>query len=181
MGGTKMNYIYRGLMTLEACSWMIVVYVAQIGVPVFSIYPAWLFAGIVLMLSIALSALSVVKLPAYLDEETDLTQCIECRQADGDFLPVYLAFFFVALSIREWKVMLFVFVVVYIFTLISGTHLFNPLLLLFGYHYYHVVTKNGTVTFIITKQELRNPQQIHLGNLRRINNTTYIEFNKERK
>lgn len=176
-----MNIIYRGLMTLEACSWMLVVYTIKAGQPVLSICPWWLFAVILAVLSFILSALTVVKMPALLERETDLTKCRECRQADGDFLPIYLGFFFVALSIQGWTVMLIVFVIVCAFTFLANTQLFNPLLLVFGYHYYNIVTQNGSVAFVITRQqELRNAEQIHLCHLRRISNTTYIEY-RERK
>ena len=176
-----MKLIYRGLMTLGACSWMLVVYTIKNGQPVFSIFPCWLFEVILALLSVAFSALTVVKMPVLLEQETDLTKCRECRQADGDLLPIYLGFFFVALSVQGWKVMLIVFVIVCAFTFLANTQLFNPLLLLFGYHYYNIVTQNGSVAFVITRQqELRNAEQIHLCNLRRISNTTYIEY-RERK
>ena len=80
--------------------------------------------------------------------------CKEFSLADNEFLPVYLGYFFVSLSIADCYTMAAVYVLVFIFTYLSQTQYFNPVYLLFGYHYYHVLTPKGTNVFVIKKGEV---------------------------
>ena len=77
--------------------------------------------------------------------------------------------------------MIYVYMIVFVFTYFSQTQYFNPIFLIFGYHYYNVSTERGTKVFIIKRGKvIRNKQEMKLNNLRRINDTTYIEL-EERK
>lgn len=169
-----MNVIYRGLLTLEACSWMLVVFTIKENKPIGCI-PAWLFALIIAATTVFLAFISL-SLSKQLGNESDIDGCRACELADGSFLPVYLGYFFVSISVSNWSVMFVLFGIVFVFTHLSGLQIFNPLFLLFRYHYYHITTKNGTVIFVITRsKDLRNAETIHIANLHRINNMTYIE------
>jgi len=96
--------------------------------------------------------------------------------ADNEFLPVYLGYFFVSLSITNWYTMATIYFLVFIFTYLSQTQYFNPIYLLFGYHYYHILTTQGTRVFVIKKGKvIRNKKNIFFEHLRRINDTTFIE------
>ena len=71
--------------------------------------------------------------------------------------------------------MIFLYIIVFVFTFVSQTQYFNPIFLLFGYHYYHVLTPQGTKVFIIARGKvIRNKSYFAFDNLRRINDTTYI-------
>ena len=169
-----MNVLYRGLLTLEACSWMLIVFVVKDKTTDYRISPL-LLAAIIAAITLLLAFLSL-RLSRLLGSESDVEGCRECELVDGSFLPVYLGYFFVSLSVPDWSVMFVVFGIVFAFTYLSQTQLFNPLFLLFGYHYYHIITKNGSAIFVIAHGSvLRNAEAIHIGNLRRINNMTYIE------
>lgn len=171
-----MNYIYRGLLTLEACSWMLIVFVVKDKTTLYGMAPL-LLACIIAAITLLLAFLSL-KLSKLLGSESDIEGCRECELVDGSFLPVYLGYFFVSLSVPDWSVMAVVFVIVFVFTYLSQTQVFNPLFLLFGYHYYHIITKNGSAIFVIANGTvLRNAETIHIGNLRRINNMSFIERN----
>lgn len=171
-----MNVLYRGLLTLEACSWMLIVFVVKNETSILGVDPL-LIAAILAALTVLLAFLSI-KLSKLLGSESDIEGCRECELADGSFLPVYLGYFFVSLSVPNWSVMFVVFGIVFVFTYLSQTQLFNPLFLLFGYHYYHIITKNGSAIFVIARGTVfRNAEAIHIGSLRRINNMTYIERN----
>ncbi len=136
--------------------------------------PAWSFGLILLIIPIALSSISLILTKKFGKEA--LSDCVEISLADGEFLPVYLGYFFVSVGVNEDLTMLIVFAIVFIFTFLSQTQYFNPIFLLFGYHYYHITTKNGTKIFVIKKGDVaRKASEISIKNLRRINDTTFIE------
>ena len=70
-----------------------------------------------------------------------------------------------------------VYLLVFIFTYLSQTQYFNPIYLLFGYHYYHILTHGGTKVFVIKRGKvIKSNEDIDFQNLRRINDTTFIEM-----
>ena len=115
---------------------------------------------ILLSIPIILSWISV-RISVYLGSDS-LEGCQEFSLADNEFLPTYLGYF-----------------IVFVFTFLSQTQYFNPIYLLFGYHYYHILTEQGTQVFVITKGSvIRNKTNITFKNLKRINDTTYIQGEK---
>lgn len=133
----------------------------------------WITGVILLFVPIILSLISIA-LTAFLGYE-GLQSCSECVLADQDFLPVYLGYFFVALSINNCTTLCFIYAIVFVFTFLTQTQYFNPIFLLFGYHFYHIMTEQGTRVFVIAKGKvIRNGKNTKFTGLRRINNTTYI-------
>jgi hypothetical protein len=102
----------------------------------------------------------------------------EVEQANNAFLPSYLGYFFVALSVPYCETLYFVFGVLFLFTYFSQTLYFNPLFLVFGYQFFYLTTVNKSKIFIITKKSFKKPIDINLPNLRRINNFTFIDLEK---
>lgn len=106
---------------------------------------------------------------------------MECRieeveLASHSFLPNYLGYFFVALSIPNITTLIYVYAVIFIFTHLSKALSFNPLFLLFGYQFYFVTGEDGARIFLITKQKMKTYQDADLDNLRRINDFTFIDM-----
>lgn len=168
-----MNFIYKLLLTINATSWMGIIYAIKEEWTIGKL-PVWSFGLILLVIPIGLSAISLLLSKKFGEEK--LSDCVEVSLADGEFLPVYLGYFFVSVGVNENLTMLVVFVIVFIFTFLSQTQYFNPIFLLLGYHYYHITTKNGTKIFVIKKGDVaRKASEICIENLRRINNTTFIE------
>ena len=168
-----MNLLFRFLLTMSASSWMLVVYWIKEGVTLWQI-PQWLFSIVLLFIPIVLSAISIW-ISKFLGDDS-LSGCQEFSLADNEFLPTYLGFFFVSLSVPDNITMTYLYFMVFIFTFLSQTQYFNPIFLLFGYHYYHILTEHGTRVFIITKGKvLRNKNNISFDNLKRINDSTYIQ------
>jgi hypothetical protein len=97
------------------------------------------------------------------------------EHANNSFLPSYLGYFFVALSIGNWETLWFVYGVLFVFTFLSQALYFNPLFLLFGYEFYNIATKNGTAIFLISKERYKKPDDIQIPLAYRINNYTFIE------
>lgn len=168
-----MNLLFKLLLTINATSWMLVIYVIKGKWTIVPI-PSWaLHIGLVLLI-ILLSWLSLF-LSKFFGKEA-LTKCDEFSLADNEFLPVYLGYFFVSLSVADCYTMVAVYCLVFIFTYLSQTQYFNPVYLLFGYHYYHILTPKGTKVFVIKKGKvIRSKDDIDFQNLRRINDTTFIE------
>ena len=126
------------------------------------------------MIVILLSILTLV-LSKRLGKES-VESCQEISLADNEFLPVYLGYFFISLSIQDWYTMVWIYAIVFVFTFLMQMQYFNPVYLLLGYHYYHVLTHKGTLCFVIKKGKvIRNKEDIDFKNLRRINDITFIE------
>ena len=170
-----MNLLFKILLTINATSWMIILYAINEKCTFFSL-PVWLFDILLFLIPVLLSLISIW-FSKFLGKD-NLSECIEFSLADNEFLPVYLGYFFLSLSVPNdnIKMMSVIYSIVFIFTFLSQTQYFNPIFLLFGYHYYHILTQNGTRIFVIHRGKvIRNKENLKFENLRRINDTTYIE------
>lgn len=168
-----MNLLFKLLLTMNATLWMVIVYAIKENFSILSI-PQWMFHSALVLLVLGLSWLTLL-LSRFFGEES-IQSCKEFSLADNEFLPVYLGYFFVSLSIPDCYTMFFLYIILFIFTFLSQTQYFNPAYLIFGYHYYHITTQNGTNFFIIKYGKvIRNKEHMQIKNLRRINDTTFIE------
>ncbi|MCT1398568.1 hypothetical protein M4D81_06055 [Paenibacillus sp. p3-SID867] len=180
-----MIFLFRLLLTFNATSLIIVVYLVKehylIGefIPSFSfayseIISYIVYAGIPLFLT----SLSL-KLSKYLDSdsiESDGHSPInEIEQANNAFLPSYLGYFFVALSVSDFTTLGFIYFVLFVFTFLSQALYFNPLYLVFGYQFYNITTDTNVKIFIISKRVIKNPSNLEFLKLKRINNFTFID------
>ena len=52
------------------------------------------------------------------------------------------------------------------------------MLLILGFKYYDVTTSEGARVFVISKRDLRKPDEVEFNNIRRINNMSYIELGR---
>jgi len=101
--------------------------------------------------------------------------------ANDTYMPSYLGYFFVALSIpcKNWLVFGIVFSIIYIFTFYSQSLYFNPLFLLFGFNFHYVTSYNQVRVFIISrKKDIRGADKISFKQLKRINEFTFIDKEK---
>lgn len=103
---------------------------------------------------------------------------IEVENANNAFLPSYLGYFFVALSVNHCETLIFVFAILFIFTFLSQTLYFNPLFLFFGYHFYNISTTNKSKLFIISRKAITKVDDLEFPSLKRINNFTFIDRKK---
>lgn len=93
-----MNLIFKLLLTINATSWMVVIYIIKEKLTIAPI-PFWaLHIGFVFLI-ILLSWLSLLLSRSFGKEV--LTKCEELALADNEFLPVYLGYFFVSLSVPD--------------------------------------------------------------------------------
>ena len=174
-----MDWCYRALLTLNATSWMLVVYGIKSQVEFYDL--SVLETGIVLLFIPIILSLIAIKLAEWLEDDS-LSGCHECSLADNEFLPVYLGYFFVSLSVPDNITMCFLYGIVFVFTWFSQTQYFNPLYLLLGYHYYHVLTKDRTRIFVIIRGDvIRNRKDVSFDHLKRLNDTTYLVVRQEER
>ncbi|KAE8177363.1 hypothetical protein CIT27_08685 [Photobacterium carnosum] len=118
-------------------------------------------------------------LTRFLSRETISSQEImSIEPANDTFLPSYLGYFFVALSINDLSTFVYVFGLIFIFVFFSKISYFNPVFLLFNLKFFYVVNSSGTKLVLITKKELKEPSNVVFDNLRRINNYTFISKEK---
>lgn len=167
-----LKWFFRLILTIGATFWMIIIFVIKEHWTFCSL-PVGVVSTAFILFPITLSGIFFV-LFRFLERDS-LEECIECVLADNDFLPVYLGYFFVALSINDFITLCYVYTIIFVFTFLTQTQYFNPVFLVFGYHFYHVVTSRGTKIFIIKRGKIiRNVRDMKFDDLRRLNDTTYI-------
>ncbi|MEN1785082.1 MAG: hypothetical protein AAGF77_08080 [Bacteroidota bacterium] len=179
-----MNFLYRLLLTFNATSLIIVVFLVKekvlingIGLYLESIpnYVSYIFYFFV---PVVLTYMSLLIARLLSKDNISKGSILSIEQANNAFLPSYLGYFFVALSVPYVETLIFIFAILFIFTFLTQTLYFNPLFLVFGYHFYYLNTTNNVQLFIITKKELKEPKSIKIDQLRRINNFTFIDIVK---
>ncbi len=183
------NLLFRLFLTFNATSLIIVVYLVKTeklingfwgrlaGLPPFISYSLYFLIPVVLtFFSLVLSRFLASD---SIEKENGVSPIKEIEQANNAYLPSYLGYFFVALSVPYCDTLVFVFTILFLFTFLSQTLYFNPLFLIFGYHFYYLTTANNIKIFLITRKELKHPSKIHFLRLKRINDFTFIDQEKK--
>ncbi|AWP26690.1 hypothetical protein B9D94_08695 [Paenibacillus sp. Cedars] len=180
----RVNVLFRLFLTFNATSLIIVVYLIKERyllkdiLPFFSVVPDFVTFVLYFCIPLLFTYISLI-LSKFLDDDSiqsnDHPAIKEVEQANNTFLPSYLGYFFVALSVTHHETLIFVFFILFLFTFLSQTLYFNPLYLVFGYQFYYVTTDTNVKVFIITKRTLKNPSKLDFPNLKRINNFTFID------
>lgn len=80
-----------------------------------------------------------------------------------------------ALDVPNVETLCFVYPLIFVFTFLSQTLYFNPLFLVFGYHFYNLTTANNVRVFMITRKKFKDPKTISFPSLKRINDFTFID------
>lgn len=166
--------LYKLLITLNATSWMLIIYVIKEGCTIGN-FPRYLFGIVLLFVPVVLSGVSLIW-SRHLGTESVVDNCKDFNLADGEFLPIYLGYFFVSVGVSEHFTMVVLYLIVFVFTFLSQTQYYNPIYLFFGYHYYHITTESGTKIFVIKKGAvIRNIKDLEFNHLHRLNDSTFIE------
>lgn len=168
-----LDFLYKLFMTLNATSLLVFVYLIgrEVGIPCI---PKWVSYLLYAAILVTLSWVSLL-LNRFLSVDDIKKPVLSIEQANGTFLPVYLGYFFVALGIERLQVFVPVYIFIFIFTYVSQAQYFNPIFLLFGYHFYNVTTANATKIVIISKTKFRTGKDITFPRLRRITEFTFME------
>ena len=177
------NQLFRILLTFNATSLLAIIYFVQKGctpaniIPSLQAYnlPNMAYYALYVIVPIALTGFSIL-LSSKLGKDDFQEGAIESiEHANNSFLPSYLGYFFVGLSIPNDETLIFVYSVLFVFTYRSQALYFNPLFLLFGYEFYNIRTQNGTSIFLISPHMYKNPREVEILAANRINNYTYLE------
>jgi hypothetical protein len=139
----------------------------------YSIYYSWMIFILIPIILTALSFLIALQLPKDTLNGSSVT---EIELANNNFLPTYLGYFFVSLGINDIPTLIIVFSIIYVFTCLSQTLYFNPIFLIFGFHFYFIKTKSNVKIFLITQKKLKVPGEDGFDKLKRINNYTFIDL-----
>ena len=169
--------MFNLMLSLSASAYVAVVFLIKEGIA-FSFLPQKLehVSYIVYLMVPVFVAWLCLRLSKHLSVCGMECQIEEIELASHSFLPNYLGYFFVALSIPNVTTFIYVYVVIFAFIHLSQALSFNPLFLLFGYQFYFVRGEDGTKIFLITKQKMKVYQDAELNNLRRINDFTFIDM-----
>lgn len=179
-------FLFRILLTLSSTSLLIVIYLIKSDIKFFEInetYSYFLTYGIYFTVVVIISLLSLW-LTNFLEgsslksqNDNRINNIKEIELANHTFLPTYLGYFFVSLSITtgDWITFGVIYAMVFLFTFYSQTNYFNPLFILLGYQFYYVTTVNNVKLFMITKKLMKDPSVYEFTNLKRINDFTFID------
>ena len=180
-----MNFIFRLVLTINATSLLAIIFLIQKKHTLSKIFTEQIFLlevhdyvsyAIYLLIPIVMTWISIF-FAKYLSKDSFKEgQVVSVEHANNSFLPSYLGYFFVALSVGDFDTLYFVYGILFVFTFLSQALYFNPLFLLFGYEFYNIKTKNGSAIFLISKEKYKKPDEVVTGRAARINNYTFINL-----
>lgn len=180
-----MNLAFRLLLAFNATSLLVIIFVVQNGYSLDYFFPIlcpylydvsnYISYFIYLSIPVMLTFLSVTLCPLLGKDEFKSGSIVSIEHANNSFLPSYLGYFFVALSIGGWEALFFVYGVLFVFTFLSQALYFNPLFLLFRFEFYNIVTSDGAAIFLISRKRYKLPSDVVIDKAYRINNYTFIE------
>lgn len=173
-----MNFIYRLFLAFNSTYLIIVVYLVKKDYyfNFLKSYPHYYSWILFIVTPILLTGISFLLVKALATDSLKKESVTEIELANNTFLPSYLGYFFVSLSVNNTSTLIVVFLIIYIFTFLSQTLYFNPIFLLFGYNFYFLKTTANIKIFLITKQLLKKPGETGFNRLKRINNYTFIDI-----
>lgn len=174
------EFLYRIFLTFNATSPILVTFLIKERYYICCLdkFPIWVSYMVFIVIPVILTWISLL-LKTYLSKDSIECGIKDVEQANNAFLPSYLGYFFVALSVPTVETMIFIYIILFVFTFVSQTLYFNPLFLCFGYQFYYITTEENVKQFIISKRKIRSTKYLNFASLRRINNFTYIDIEEE--
>lgn len=175
-----LNFLYQIFLTMNATSLIIVVFLIKehTVIPFLNSYPSSVSYTIFIFIPVILTYISLIQ-TRHLSDDEIRGNIKDIEQANNTFLPSYLGYFFVALSVSDWDTLIFIFTILFVFTYFSQTLYFNPLFLIFRYKFYYITSENNVKIFLISKKQIRSVKGLSFPKLKRINNFTYIDVGGE--
>lgn len=179
-----MNVAFRLLLAFNATSLLLIVFMVQkaytLGfffpkISLLVTLPNYISYFLYSVIPLLLTWLSIILSSRLGKDEFKKGSVESIEHANNSFLPSYLGYFFVALSINGWEALLFVYATLLLFTFLSQALYFNPLFLAFGYEFYNIRMKSGTAIFLISRYRYKKPGEIDIALAYRINDYTFIE------
>jgi len=171
--------LYKLLLTFNATSMILVVYFIKEQYYFYCLgrFPIWVSYLACITIPIATTCVSLL-LKRFLSYDSIDKQPLNVEQANNSFLPSYLGYFFVALSIPSTITLLFIYCILFAFIFCSQAIYFNPIFLIFGYQFYYVTTADNVRIFLISDKQIKTTSELVFPSLKRINNITFIDVEK---
>lgn len=174
-----MKLIFRSILAINSQSLLVVVYLIKKGYTLpflrqFSCHFSYL---IYVLLTVIFTQLCLC-LKHFLGRDELKGGIDSVEPVSNVHLPAWLGYFFVALGVESVETLIWVVILLFVFTFAYQGMLFNPMLWIFGYKYYYVTVENGMKLFVISKRVISSKDEWRFPHLRRINNFTYIEWRK---
>lgn len=138
--------------------------------------PKWISYGFYCVSSVFLTWISskFIRFFEYQDIKSNNIKTIE--SADGIFIPTYLAYIFIGLSIKGITELMFCYIIIVVICFSAQIYLFNPIFYLLGYKFYFVTNSINKKLLIMTKKRILLNETVSFSNLYRINDYTYVEL-----
>lgn len=178
------EHIFKFCLTLNSLLLSLIVFLIKEGIVINSLYPylsslpniiSYILYFVVVLIFTWLS----MRLINFLGTDTiDAGSISVIEPANDAFLPSYLGYFFVALSIPNIEVFLYVFGIICIFIFYSRISYFNPIFFLFGFNFYYLVNNKNIKVLLITRKQIKEPKSAAFDNLKRINNYTFMDMER---
>lgn len=179
-----LNYLFRLFLAFNSTSLLLVIYwiksgvTIQIAPPCILYIPNYVSYCLYILAMLLLTYLSLLFAKSLAKESINKGDIKGIEYANDAFLPSYLGYFFVALDVPNVETLYFVYPLIFVFTFLSQTLYFNPLFLVFNYHFYNLTTANDVRIFMITKKKFKDPLTVSFPSLLMINDFTYIDNEK---
>lgn len=176
----NINLLYRLLLAFNSTYLVVVIFLIQQRYIITKLNFLSIYVSYIVFIStpILLTYFSFIIMKYLENDEIKKEHIKEIELANNSFLPSYLGYFFVALGIVDVDTLIIIFLILLVFTFLSQTLYFNPIFLIFGYHFYFLKNINDVKIFLITKKHLKKPNDIDFNCLKRINNYTFIDLEK---
>ncbi|WP_027204470.1 hypothetical protein [Butyrivibrio fibrisolvens] len=168
-----MKRLYRILLDFNAISLLFVVYLIKKHNPI--CFWGIDFSYVIYIVGIMLFTFICLVLSRFLPDELISGGIKEVELADSSYLPSFLGYFFVALSVEDGRVLWSVAIIIFIFTYYSQILYFNPLFLIFRYRFYYITMDNGMKLFILSRKTIKSIDGLAFDSLKRINDYTFID------
>lgn len=173
-----MKLLFKIMLAFNSIMLLLIVYFTRetIWLPCLGEYTLALYVAI----PIVISAICLV-LANCLSHDSIENGIENVELANDSYLPSYLGYFFVALSIpgENMIALYLIFGMLLVFLLCSQNLYYNPLFLLFGYKFYYLTKSNGMKILLISKRKIVQVKGLEFNNLRRINDFTFIDKEKD--
>lgn len=179
-----MNHLFKFCLTINSLLFSMVVFLVNQKVTLNTLFPclpalpSWVSYALFILVLFALNLFSMWVTKFLGDDSLNSNNVVNIETANDAFLPSYLGYFFVALSVNNFPMFVFVFSIISIFIFFSRISYFNPLLFLHGFHFYYVSNSSGVKVLVISKKKIKKREEADFPNLKRINDYTFIEREK---
>ena len=179
-----MEHIFKFVLTLNSLLLSLMVFLIKEGSiinslhPYFSNLPDIISYIIYFSVVVTLTWLSIYLINFLGTDTMDAGSISVIEPANDAFLPSYLGYFFVALSIPNIEVFIYVFGIICIFIFHSRISYFNPIFFLFRFNFYNIINNKNIKVLLITRKQLKEPKNVAFMNLKRINNYTFMDMER---